>query len=588
MARKPPTRKLSAIVVADLAGYSGLMESDESGTWASVAVIQDEIVHPAVTQFHGRIVKTTGDGWLAEFESVTEAVRCALLIQGRMVEMNAGVEPGNQLEFRMGVNLGEIIHEGDDIFGTGVNVAARLQSLARPGGICVSGVVHDEIRNSEDLRFEDMGEQKVKSMVRPVRCFSVRATPGTGAPVHKLADHGTSGASIAVLPFDNFSSEPDQEYFADGMVEDIITALSRFKQIFVVARNSTFAYKKRSVDTRQVGKELGVHYVLEGSVRRSGPRLRIAGQLIDATTGVHLWAERFDGTIEDVFEFQDRMTEKVVGAIEPRIRKAEIERARRKRPESLDAYDLYLQALPHAYAMRPADNARALELLEKAIQLDPGYAPAAAFAAWCYEQRLTRAWPASRADDAEKAKELAQATLALDTDDANSIAIAGFVLVMIGREYEPGLAALERAVELNPNSAFVAMLAGWAKNFAGDLVEAVADLERARRLSPADPAAFFVLTGLGMAYTLRGAHATAIDLASASAALYEHWDATHFVLATANAHLGRLEQARDSIARLQRLQPQASISGYLIPLPFRDPARQAILREGLQMAGLPA
>jgi adenylate cyclase len=588
MPRKQPTRKLSAVVVADIAGYSGLMESDESGTWARVAAIQDEIVEPAVTRFHGRIVKTTGDGWLAEFASITEAVKCVLQIQNRMAEMNDGIESGERLEFRIGVNLGEVIHEADDIFGTGVNVAARLQSLARPGGICVSGVVHDEIRGEGDLSFEDMGAQKVKSMAKPVRCFSVRPAADTGAPMLELPDHEAPGASIAVLPFDNFSNEPDQEYFADGMVEDIITALSRFKQIFVIARNSTFAYKKRAVDARQVARELGVHYVLEGSVRRAGPRLRITGQLIDATAGIHLWAERFDGTIEDVFEFQDRMTEKVVGAIEPRIRKAEIERARRKRPENLDAYDLYLQALPHAYAMRPADNTRALGLLEKAIQLDPGYAPAAAFAAWCYEQRLTRAWPASRADDAEKAKRLARTTLALDTDDANSIAIAGFVLVMIGREYESGLAALERAVELNPNSAFAAMLGGWAKNFAGDLTEAVADLERARRLSPADLTAFFVLTGLGMAHTLLGEYEEAAELATASAALYEDWDATYFVLAAASGHLGRLELARDSIARLQSLHPEASISGYLKYLPFKDPARPTTLHEGLRIAGLPA
>ena len=314
----------------------------------------------------------------------------------------------------------------------------------------------------------------------------------------------TDKPSIAVLPFANLSGDPEQEYFADGMVEDIITALSHFKELFVIARNSSFVYKGRSVDIGQVAKELGVRYVLEGSVRKAGNRVRINGQLIDAATRAHLWADRFDGAQEDVFDLQDKITETVVGIIEPQIRKAEIGRSRRKRPENLDAYDLYLRALPHLYAMQPNDNSRALEFLTQAIELDPGFAPALAFAAWCYEQRLTRGWNTVCEDDPDNALKLARAALATGSDDANAIGIAGFVLLMIGREYEAGLSAIRRATELNPNNVLVLSHAGFAYCMAGDLQEAITCFRRARRLSPVDPGAFFFLTGEAKALLLSG------------------------------------------------------------------------------------
>ena len=391
-----------------------------------------------------------------------------------------------------------------------------------------------------------------------------------------------------MLPFANMSGDPEQEYFADGIVEDIITALSRFQTLFVIARNSTFTYKGRAVDVRQAAKELGVRYVLEGSVRKARDRVRITGQLIDATTGVHLWAERFDGSLEDIFDLQDRITESLVGAIEPRIRKAEIERSRRKRPENLDAYDLYLRALPHTYAMRPEDNSAALELLTQAISLDPVFAPALATAAWCYEQRLTRGWSTVQDGDAARAIRLAHSAIATESDDAAAIAAAGFVLVMVGREFDAGLAAVRRAVALNPNNANVSMFAGWAHNFGGDLDEALANFERAQRQSPSDPGLFLFLTGRAMAHLLSGRYVEAAEGASKSAAIYPSWDATYWVLGAANGASGQIDAAHEAVVRLLSLSPGFTVGLLARATPFADPRRLVLLQEGLLKAGLPA
>ena len=345
------------------------------------------------------------------------------------------------------------------------------KSLAEPGGICVSGDVYRQVRSKLQMQFQDLGEQKVKNIVGPVHAYRVQAD-GAGAGHDRVSRRLAQSAStlprkpsIAVLPFANMSGDPEQEYFADGMVEDIITALSRFNQLFVIARNSSFTYKGRAVDVRQVAKELGVRFVLEGSVRRAGNKVRITGQLIDAATGAHLWADRFDGALEDVFDLQDKITASVVGAIEPTLRKVEIERARRRPVENLDAYDLYLRALPHVYAFRPDENLAGLELLRKAIDLDPAYAPALAYAAWCLEQRIVRGWPPAGDDDRERAIALARRAVAAGSEDAMALVAAGFVLVMVARDYDTGLDAVRRALKLNPGSGFVALLASAALAF---------------------------------------------------------------------------------------------------------------------------
>ena len=591
MARDGLSRKLAAIVVADIVGYTRLMEVDESETLNHLKAIRKELIEPKVSEYRGRIVKTTGDGMLAEFASVTDAVQSAVEVQEAMAERNASVPEDRRIQFRVGINLGEIIIEGDDIYGTGVNVAARLESIAEPGGICISGSVHEQIQSILSLGYEDLGEQTVKNISKPVRIFAVRpgrvegASERSDAPVAMKAQ--TEAPSIAVLAFDNLSNDPEQEYFADGMVEEIITALSRLKWLFVIARNSSFTYKGRAVDVRQVATELGVRYVLEGSVRKAGRRVRITGQLIDATTGAHMWADRFDGDLEDIFDLQDHIAESVVGAIEPRLRKAEIERSKRKRPENLDAYDLYLRALPHAYAMLPDRNTEALALLTKAIALDPDFAPALAYAAWCHEQRLVRGWPTARESDVEDGVKLARAAIATDSEDANAIAAAGFVLIMLGRDYNGGLAAVQRALDLNPNTAIVSMFAGWANNFAGNPEDALACFERALRLSPSDPGAFFYITGAGMAHLLSGRYAEAAELATKSASIYAEWDTTFWVLAPAYGHLGRTDEGRDAVSKLLSLAPGATVSRFQEQLPFKDEKRLAIILDGLRKAGLP-
>jgi TolB-like protein/class 3 adenylate cyclase len=341
------TRRLAAILAADVAGYSRLMGADEEGTHNALKELRHELVDPQIDKHHGRIVKTTGDGLLVEFASVVDAVRCAVAVQRAIAERNIAVPADRRIELRIGINLGDVIIEEGDIFGDGVNVAARLEALAEPGGICVSRVVHDQVRDKLDFAFEDRGEQQVKNITRPVHVY--RILLGEGQTMTDAALPLPDKPSIAVLPFQNMSGDPEQEYFADGMVEEIITALSRIRWLFVIARNSTFTYKGQAVDVKQVGRELGVRYVLEGSVRKSGGRVRITGQLIDALNGTHLWADRFDGSLEDVFELQDQVAVSVAGVIEPALQAAELRRSTARPTTDLGAYDLYLRALAAYY-----------------------------------------------------------------------------------------------------------------------------------------------------------------------------------------------------------------------------------------------
>src|SRR5437667_1100632 len=367
-------RRLAAILAADVAGYSRLMGADEEGTHSALTALRRELSDPKISEHRGRIVKTTGDGLLTEFPSVVDAVRCAVELQRELARRNDGVPEERRIEFRIGINLGDIIIEEQDIYGDGVNVAARLEALAEPGGICVSRVVRDQVRDKLDFGFEDLGEQQVENIARPVRVYRIplAETARTKAPL-PLPDK----PSLAVLPFQNMTGDPEQDYFVDGVVEEITTAISRLPWLFVIARNSSFTYKGRAVDVKQVARELGVRYVLEGSVRKAGNRVRITGQLIDATSGAHIWADRFDGALDDIFELQDHVASSVVGSIEPRLRQSEIERAVRKPTESLDAYDLYLRALALFNAFTADALAEAVALLPRALIIDPGYAPAA-------------------------------------------------------------------------------------------------------------------------------------------------------------------------------------------------------------------
>src|SRR5271157_6022865 len=384
-------RRLTAILAADVAGYSRLMGADEEGTLAQLKAHRRALLDPKIAEHDGRIVKTTGDGVLVEFASVVDAVRCAVAVQQAMPERDIGVAGNSRIELRIGINLGDAIVETDDLYGDGVDIAARIEALADAGGVFVSNTVHDQVRDRLPFVFEDLGEQQVKNITRPVRVYRVRdagAAKRQSAPaaaVLPLPDK----PSIVVLPFANMSGDPEQEYFVDGMVEEITTAISRLPWLFVIARNSSFAYKGRAVDVKHVARELDVRYVLEGSVRKAGNRVRITGQLIDTATDAHIWADRFDGALDDIFELQDQIASNVVGAIEPKLRQSEIERAIRKPTENLGVYDLYLRALAQFWKWTPEGWLDAIDLLRRALVIDPSYAPAAGLFAWCRVLHLT-------------------------------------------------------------------------------------------------------------------------------------------------------------------------------------------------------
>ena len=574
-------RRLAAILAADMVGYSRLMGTDEVGTLERLKACEAEVIEPAVAHFGGRIVKRMGDGYLVEFASVVSAVECATAWQ---------LDAREPIIFRIGIHLGDVIVEADDIFGDGVNIASRVEGLADPGGLAISDDAYRQVRDRLDSQWRDGGEREVKNIARPVRVWhwagastEVKpAVPSDAAPP-ALPDK----PSIAVLPFANMSADADQDYFADGMAEDIITALSRMNWLFVIARNSTFAYKGRNVDLRQVARELGVRYVLEGSVRKGGTRLRITGQLIDAVTGAHLWADRFDGELEDVFELQDRVTESVVGAIEPKLRHAEIERTKKKRPENLQAYDFYLRALPHLYAFHPEANAEALKFLDSAIALDADYAPALANMAWCYEQRIVHHWPDAQPDDPVQSLALARRAIAAGGDDADVLSLSGFLLVMMGRDHDGGLYAVRRALDINPNSATVCWTAGWVHVLCGEPETALPILERLLRLSPADLQVNFILNGIGMAHLLLERFEEAAAEGVRSAAHNSELDVTYWILAPVYGHLGWSDKAADAVAKLRELAPGASVAGYRQQLPFKQPAHLDIILSGFRKAGLP-
>jgi len=479
------TRRLAAILAADVAGYSRLMGADEEGTLERVKALRRELLDPKIAEHHGRIVKTTGDGLLAEFASVVDAVRCAVAVQQAMPERNTGAAADGRIELRIGINLGDVIVEGDDLYGDGVNIAARIEALADAGGVFVSNTVHDHVRDRLPFAFDDLGEQQVKNIARPVRVYRVRDArdaKSASAP-EQLVLALPDKPSIAVLPFANMSGDPEQEYFADGMVEEIITALSRIRWLFVIARNSTFTYRGQAVDVKQVGRELGVRYVLEGSVRKAGQRVRIAGQLIDALTGTHLWADRFDGSLEDVFDLQDKVACSVAGVIEPALQAAETARSAHRPTADLTAYDLYL----HGYAMvlsSARQSPGALRLMEQAIARDPCYGPALAWAAFCCHRLHFDGRSEDPEADRLKGADFARRALEVAGDDPAVLANAAHALAYFGEDIGAMMALVEHALVLNPNFARAWFISGNLRVCAGQPDIAIEHLETSLRLSP--------------------------------------------------------------------------------------------------------
>jgi TolB-like protein/class 3 adenylate cyclase/Flp pilus assembly protein TadD len=587
-------RRLAAIFAGDIAGYSRLMGSDEEGTLRQLKAHRKELVDPKITEHRGRIVKTTGDGMLVEFVSVVDAVRCAVDIQRGMAERNVDVPAARRIEFRIGINVGDIISDENDIYGDGVNVAARLEALAEPGGILVSRNVHDQVRDKLSFGFEDMGEQAVKNIARPIGVHRIQIAETAASAMVKSAvvaspahPTGSSRPSIAVLPFANMSGDAEQEYFADGMVEEIITELSHMRWLSVIARNSSFTYKGKSVDVKQVGRELGVRYVLEGSVRKSGNRVRITGQLIDTSTAAHLWADRFDGGIEDIFDLQDQVTANVVGAIAPRLEQAEIERAKRRPTESLDAYDYFLRGLASLYQWTRESNDEALRLFRRAIELDPNFAVAHGMAAWSFVWRKVNGWISDRANELAEVERLARRAVELGPDDVVALAGGGYALVFVVHDLDEGPAVMERALALNPNHAWTLNSSGWTKAFLGDTDTAIKYLTDAIRLSPLDPHIFRAHGGLALAHFLAGRYDEAIKWAEVSLRERPNFIAAMRELAAANALAGRLAEAQKAMARLRQIDPAVRVSTVKDWLPLRRPEDLKRLQEGLRMAGLP-
>jgi adenylate cyclase len=581
-------RRLAAIVSADIAGYSRLMGRDESGTLAALKALRQEVVDPAIASHGGRIVKTTGDGLLLEFPSVVNAVRCAVEVQAAMAVRTAEVFEDRRIAFRIGINLGDIIVEGDDIFGDGVNVAARLQEMAALGGICISSRVHDDVRDRLDTAFDDGGTQTLKNIARPVQVWRWQ-------PANTVAPKGEpeptalplpDKPSIAVLPFQNISGDPEQEYFADGMVEDVITALSHIPSLFVIARSSSFAYKGKTVDIRQVGRELGVRYVLEGSVRKASGRLRVTGQLIEAETGTHLWADKFDSPMEDVFELQDRVTMAVAGVIEPSVTQAEIRRAGRKPTENLQAYDWLLRALGEQN-LRVRDSIdRAMTYGRRAIELDPNYALAHAYlASWALHRRIY-GWMQDEAAETTEGARHAYLAVRLAPNDPIVLTEAAFALGHLNSDLTTAIPWLDRAIALNPNLARAYGRGAIVRNFAGDYALAADHVDRAFRLSPIDIDSFTFSKARGDSHLMRRQLPEAILWLRKSAQENDFHAPTYLFLASALAHAGQMEEARAAISRLLELRPMSSMAWQRARRLFLENDYEYML-EGARLAGLP-
>jgi adenylate cyclase len=592
-------RRLAAILAADVVGYSRLMGRDESGTVARLRAIRKQQLVPLLAKRGGRIVKLTGDGVLVEFSSAVEALAAAIELQQAVGEEARSEAQDRAILFRMGLHLGDLIVEDDDLFGDGVNVAARLEAEAPPGGILISRTVHEAVAGRMKAGFDDLGSLLLKNIERPVQAFSVtwegadwpwpdEATPAeASAPVTSLATPLAlpDKPSIAVLPFDNMSRDPEQEHFADGVVEAITAALSRIRSFFVIARNSAFAYKGRPMNVREIGRELGVAYVLEGSVQRVGARVRITAQLIETAGGVHLWADRYDGSLDDIFDLQDRITEAVAGALQPSIRLAEIERARRKRPQELGAYDYTMRAMRHAWALDSESASRALELLDKALAIDPDYPLALAFAAWCWAQRSVYNWVDDVAMAKAEALKLADRAASQSSDDPLILAVLGTAHTF-ARNYGVARVMLERAVAIDPNAAWAWSRLGWLDVYADRPEEAKANFEKALRLSPLDPINFNNLAGLASARLVAGDDAGAIDFMVR--ALQERPNAIwlHRHLAAALYGAGRVEEAKASLKIFLAAHPNWSVRKFREAMVF-SPRALDRMAEQLQALGVP-
>ncbi len=582
-----PERRLAAVLAADMVGYSRLMEVDERGTLARLKTHRLELIDPAIAKNHGRIIKTTGDGMLVEFRSVADAVQCAAEVQRRMARRNADVSPSRWMQFRIGVNLGDVIVEDNDIFGDGVNVAARLEVLAEPGGICVSGAVRDQLGDRlDDITFEDLGEQSVKNITRPIRVFRVRLEPDPkaapeGATDAAVAAKTSKKPSIAVLPLVNMSGDPEQEFFADGLTEDIITELSRFRDLLVISRNSTFVHKGKAVKVQEVAREFGVEYVLEGSVRKAGGRIRVTVQLIDAETDRHIWAERYDRELEDIFAIQDEMTRAIVATLPGRLEAATHDRAKRKNTDNMAAYECVLTARVLHHRSIREDNAEAQRLLDRAVALDPNYAHAHAWKACVVGQSWIYGWCEDNEAALRQVTAELEIALALDDNDSDVHRILA-ALNLTRNDHDKATYHQERALALNPNYDLVVVQQGELLTWLGRPEEGIDWITKAMRLNPYHPERFW--SHLGRACYCAEKYAEA---AEAFSRITRPDHTHHAFLAATFAQMGNAVAAAAHAAEVLKREPQFSVANYLTTQHYKFDGDRQRHQAGLLKAGLP-
>lgn len=573
------TRRLSTIIVADVADYTKHVEADMVGTVSALKQARHDVIEPAIRKHNGRLVKLTGDGFVVEFDSAQEGVACAVAMQ-RELRPSA-------LEFRMGVSLGDVIDDGEDIHGEGVIVAARIEGLADRGGVFVSGIVFEAVRNHIEVNFRDLGEHEGKNLSSPLRVYEALLCDGPSAPLNRLVKSPSlpDKPSVAVLPFDNMSGDPQQDYLADGMVEALTAALSRIRDFFVIARNSTFALKGTHKDVKEIGRELGVAYAIEGSVQRAGNRVRITVQLVETGAGSHIWANRFDGALDDIFDLQDQITQQVAGALQPSIRLAEIERSSRKRPQNMGAYDYTMRAFRHVWVLEKDEAECALELLKAAIDVDPDFPLALALSAWCHAQRSVYNWTDDPSAALARALALAERAANLSSDDPLILAVLGTVHTF-ARNYGTARVLLERAISIDPNAAWAHSRLGWLETYADRPAEAREYFETALRLSPNDPMNFNNFVGLASSHQVAGDDALAADLFQR--ALHErknaHW--IHRNLAPALLGAGRIQEAKESFEIMRVAYPDLTVGKFKKAMVFSP---NVLDRIGNQLAelGLP-
>jgi adenylate cyclase len=581
MANERMERRLSAILAADIAGYSALMGSDEARTVRDLKGHQ-AVVLPMVGEFAGRIIDTAGDGILAEFPSVVNAVECAVAIQSRMAERNAAIEPDRRMQFRVGINIGDVVYDEARIYGDGINIAARLEGIAEAGGICISSKVYDEINGRIDLACEDIGEQRLKNIARPVRAYHVRlggiasaATPAPALP---------EKPSIAVLPFQNMSGDPEQEYFADGMTEDLITDLSKVSGLFVIARNSTFTYKGKAVDVKRIGRELGVRHVLEGSVRKAGARVRITAQLVDADSGGHVWAERFDRELADIFSTQDEVVEKIVAALSVTLTRGEEKRLRQRGTSNVEAYETWLRARELLVSGTRDPVIRARALYRRAIEMDPQFAAPHAGLALAAIMDYINDWTPDPAQALDEAERWSRRALELDEQDPVSHLALGNVKLW-RRDLDGALAEFRRVIALDPNFAQGHTATGMALMYSGRPSEALEPIATAMRLDPRYPP--MVLHVLAQANFSLEKYDTAAALLRERIARFPGTDSSRMLLASCYGHLGRLDEARATWAEMLEINPDFSLTQRARVLPYEQASDFQRIAEGLAKAGLP-